>query len=76
MPLESTLFVLSPKHCIVVIGKSTRRAAPRRLDEDIANTGVPPHGNQYLPLEKVANDDQAMANPTAMTCRDIWESCL
>ena len=59
MPVQSTF---PPKPCIVVIGMNTRRSAARRLDEQIANAGVPPHGNQDPSLEEVANDDQAPAN--------------
>ena len=46
VPLESTLCVLSPKPCIVVIGMNTRRTPVRRVYEEIANAGVPALGNQ------------------------------
>ncbi|TMW98012.1 hypothetical protein EJD97_004637 [Solanum chilense] len=38
---------------------NTRRIAARILDEEIANVGVPPRGNQVPHFEEVANDDQA-----------------
>ncbi|XP_069147184.1 uncharacterized protein [Solanum lycopersicum] len=40
--------------------------AARRLDEEIANAGVPSQGNQVPPLEEVSNDDQAPINPPLM----------
>ena len=32
-------YVLSPKHCIVVIGMNTQRAAARRAEEEMTNVG-------------------------------------
>ena len=66
MPLDYTLCVLSPKPSIVVRCMNTRREAARRLDEEIANVRVPPHGNQDHPLEEVANDNQAPGKPPAL----------
>lgn len=37
---------------------STQKKASWRIDEEIANTGAPPRGNQVPPLEEVATDDQ------------------
>ena len=76
VPLESTLCVLTPKHCMVVIGMNTRRAAARRLDEKIDNVGVPPYGNQDPLVEEVANDDLASTNPTALSDTDIRAAFL
>ena len=44
---------------------NTLRGVEQRLDEEIANVGVPPQGNQVPPLEEVANEDLALANPSA-----------
>ena len=55
---------------------NTRRNIARRLDEDIAREGVSPSGNRVPPLEKVANDYQASANPPAMTDGDIRDAFL
>ena len=43
-----------------------RRTDAWILDEDIANAGAPPRGNQVPPLEKVTNDDQALVNRPPM----------
>ncbi|TMX04502.1 hypothetical protein EJD97_007967 [Solanum chilense] len=51
---------------------NTRRTVARRHDEEIANAGFPPRGNQVPTLEKVANDDQALP----MTDGDIRETFL
>ena len=76
VPLESTLLLLSPKPCIDVIGMNTRRNAAWRIDAEIANEWVPPRGNQVPPLEEVANDDQALSNPPAMTNGHIRDDFL
>ena len=54
---------------IVVIKESmnSRRNASRRLKEEDANAGDPPHGGKVPPLEENANFDQAPANPRPMT---------
>ena len=38
---------------------NTRRIDAQRLDEEIANVGASPRGNQVPLLKEVANDDQA-----------------
>ena len=55
---------------------NTRRTATRRLDEEIANAGVPPQGNQVPSLKEVVNDDQALENPPPLTDRDLRSSFL
>ena len=67
--LQFTFCVLSPKPYIVVIGINNLRVVTRRLDEEIANAGVPPRVNQDLLLEEVDNDDQAPANPPSLSNR-------
>ena len=46
---------------------NTRRNVARRLEEEIANMGVPPSGDQVPPLEEDVNDYQAPANPSHLT---------
>ena len=46
---------------------NTRRTAARRLDEEIANVGVSPQGNQVPPLEEGANDDKALVDRPPFT---------
>ena len=41
---------------------NTQRNETRRLEEEIANAGVPPHGDQVPPSEEYVNDDQAPAD--------------
>ena len=36
---------------------NTWRKATQRIDEEIANEGTPPRGNEVPPLEVVSNDD-------------------
>ena len=50
---------------------NTRRNAARRLEEDISNAGVPPHGVYVLPLEEDVNDEQAPVNPHPLTDENI-----
>ena len=45
---------------------NTQRNAARRLEEEVANAGAPPCGDQVPPLEENANVDQAPANPLPM----------
>ena len=54
----------------------TRRTAARRLDEDIANVGVPRRGNHVPDLEEFENDDQASTNLPALTHGDIRDAFL
>ena len=46
---------------------NTQRNVARRLDEEIANAGALPRGNQVPLLEDVSNDDQAPVYPPPMT---------
>ena len=51
--------MLSPKHCIVVIGMNSRMASSRRVEDEISNRGandkqVPPQDNQVSLLDEVA----------------------
>ncbi|TMW99834.1 hypothetical protein EJD97_001873 [Solanum chilense] len=55
---------------------NTRRNEARRLDEEIANAGAPPRGNQVPPLEEDVNDDQASVNPPPLTDGDIRAALL
>ena len=41
---------------------NTIRIVEQILEEEIANAGVHPHGDQVPPLEEGMNDDQALAN--------------
>ena len=40
-----------------------QRIATRRLEEEIANAGVPLRGDQVPPLEEDVNDDQGPVDP-------------
>ena len=46
---------------------NTRRNTARRLEEEVANVGAPPHDDKAPSLEKNANVDQAPVNPPPMT---------
>ena len=59
------------KRCIVALGMHTRMASAQRLDEEIANEGLPSRGNQDPPLEEVVNDDRALSNPPALSDGDL-----
>ena len=48
----------------------------RRLEEDIANAGAPPHGDKFPPLEEDANVEQDPINPTPFTDGDIRASLI
>ena len=50
---------------------NTRSNAAQRLEEEFANGGAPPHGDQVPPLEKDANIEQAPFNPPPLTDGDI-----
>ena len=50
---------------------NTRRNVARRLEEETANAGAPPHGDQVPPLEEGDNDDQAPLNPPPLTDENI-----
>ena len=52
---------------------NTRRNATRRLKEEVANAGAPPHDEQVLPLEENANVDQSAAKTQPMTEADMRE---
>ena len=49
---------------------NTQRNVTRSLEEQIANTGVPPCGDQ-VPPEKDVNDDQALINILPLKHGDI-----
>ena len=71
MPLEF-YFVLSPKHCIVVIGVNTQRTSSRRDEEEISNGGanekqVSPQDNKVPLLDEVALGDKVLVVPPPMT---------
>ena len=53
---------------------NTRRNAAQRLEEEIANTGVPPSGDKVPPIEEDVNDDQAPVNPPPMTGENIRDA--
>ncbi|TMX03760.1 hypothetical protein EJD97_014345 [Solanum chilense] len=53
-----------------------RRSAGRIIDEDFANSEVPPRGNQFLPLDENSNDDQDQVNPPLFTDAKIRETFL
>ncbi|TMW93528.1 hypothetical protein EJD97_011534 [Solanum chilense] len=55
---------------------NTLRTGARRLDEEIANAGVSPQGNQVPPLEEGANDDQDPVNPPPLKDGDIRDAFL
>ena len=42
---------------------NTQRNVAWRLEEEIANAGAPPRGDQVPPLEEGVNDDQTPVNP-------------
>ena len=50
---------------------NTRRNASQILEKEIANAGVPPHGDQVPPLEEDVNNDQAPVNPPPLTDENI-----
>ena len=60
----------------MVIGLNTQRKDTQIIDEDIANAGASPCGNQHPPPKEVANDDEAPTNFLAMTDVDIREDFL
>ena len=56
---------------------NTWRNTTRKLEEEIANAGGPPRGNQVPPLEEEFNDDQAPPNPSPLlTDGDIRDALL
>ena len=51
---------------------NTRRATARRVEEDLANAGVPPQHNQAPPHDnQVPLEDQALVIRPPMTDREI-----
>ena len=50
---------------------TTRRSSIRRVEEEIANAGVPPLDNQVSPQEQAPLGDQVLANPLNITDGDI-----
>ena len=56
---------------------STRRAAARRVEEDLSNAGVPPQGNQDPPQDNQApQGSQALVIPPTMTDGEIRSSLV
>ena len=53
---------------------NTRRNAARRLEEEIANVGAAPHGDQVPPLEEDAYMEHAPINPPPLTDEAISSS--
>lgn len=57
---------------VVLIGRMNfRRNTGRRLEEEIANAGAPPYGEQVTPLEEDFNMEQASVNHPPWTDGDI-----
>ena len=50
---------------------NTQRNAAHRLEEDIANAGVPPRSDQVPLLEKDMNDEHTLVNPLPLMDGDI-----
>ena len=50
---------------------NTQSNVARRLEEEIANAGVPSHSDQVPPLEEEVNDDQAPVNPPSLTNENV-----
>ena len=48
-----------------------RKAAKRRVEEEIANAGALPQGNQVPPQEQIPLGGQVPVNPPAMTDGEI-----
>ena len=62
---------------VVIIGSmNTRWNAARRLEEEISNAGVPPHGEKVPPLEEDANVEQAPVNPPILMDENIRTALL
>ncbi|XP_015087016.1 uncharacterized protein LOC107030146 [Solanum pennellii] len=55
---------------------NTQRSAGRRVDEEFANSGIPPRGNQLPPLDEISNDDQDQVNPPLFTDAEIRANVL
>ena len=55
---------------------NTRRNAARRLEEEIANVGAAPHGDQVPPLEEDANMENAMVNTPLLMDETIRTALL
>ena len=61
----------------MLIGRiNTRRNATRRLEEEIANAGAPPRGEQVPPLEEDSNVEQKSVNPLPLTDENIRTAIL
>ena len=59
---------------VVLIGNmNNRRNKNRRLQEEVAKAGAPPHDEKLPPLEENANVDQSAAKPQPMTEADMRE---
>ena len=55
---------------------NTQRNAGRRIEEEIAIVGAPPHGDQVPPLLEGENDDEAPVNTLPLTDENIWSALL
>ena len=55
---------------------NTQRNVARRLEEEIANAGAPPCGDQVPPLEEDVNDDQNLVNHPPLTDENIRANIL
>ena len=55
---------------------NTRSNAIRRLEEEIANAGAPPRGEQVPPLEEDSNVEQKSVNPLPLTDENIRTAIL
>ena len=53
-----------------------RRSAGWRIDDEFANSEVPPRGNKFLHIDENSNDDQAQVNPPLFTDAEIRETFL
>ena len=52
---------------VVIIGSmNTQRNVARRLEEEVAYAGAPPHNEEVPPYEEDANVEQALTNPRSM----------
>ena len=54
----------------------TRRNVARRHEEEIANVGAAPGGEQVPPLEEDANVEKAPTNPPPLTDENIRTALL
>ena len=60
----------------MIIGNEYSKECVWRLEEEIANAGVPSHSDQVPPLEEEVNDDQAPINLSPLTDENIRAALL